>query len=868
MSKARCVRALLSSLFVAGAVSAAAAPIAARDAGEDGAAIAVLAPGNWDALAPAGKEVDAIYGDLVLHNRRIVAVVGYPRGDRNANLHTRAVGGALLDLTARDRPSDQLTAFFPGGMGQNLSFAGVEVDGEPVAGAELDRVAASGGRVALVLASAPSVNPGVEVRYILAADAEVLEIESRFHNRAERGLEVGLEDVIRVDQNSDGTAITRTPDGRAVLYTAFDPWFGQAYGVVAEGLGMEIETLNIRKASAQLTYLPRGRRRVEIAPGETLVLRRFVIPGDDLLAVKGALGRLQGDAQQEYQLSVRDPRGPVAEAEVWVDLAGEPYGFGRTDASGTLAFVLPADLDAEAIARVSSLGRGQGRIALDAERAETTVELKEPAWVTGRIVDGEGSPIPAKIQFFGRLGTENPYFGPDTGEYRVRNLVYTENGRFRQALAPGMYDAVVSRGPEYDAGFVELETARGQETALDVTLNRSVDTTGWVSADFHSHSSPSGDNTSSQLGRVLNLLAEHIEFAPCTEHQRLSSYAPHLERLGAEGLMATCTGIELTSSPGGLNHHNAFPLEMHEHTQDGGAPLRSLDPELQIERLALWDDNSEKLVQQNHPDFATLFFDRDADGVEDGGHQHMFGFMDVIEVHPLGALLWEPFTDQPRPQRAGPNRPNRLHAWMQMLNQGHRIPGVVNTDAHYNFNGSGWLRNYLQSSTDDPARIDTLEMVHAAEAGHLVMTNGPFLEVEARAAGSRAIPGDDLAAPDGNVTLRVKVQTPNWLQIDRVQVMVSGRAPSDLTFSRETHGAWFADGVVEFEQEIAVTLDRDEHLMVAAIGANAQLGPPVGPRHSDDRPIALSNPIFVDVDGGGFEANGDTLGAPVTGRRP
>jgi len=46
----------------------------------------------------------------------------------------------------------------------------------------------------------------------------------------------------------------------------------------------------------------------------------------------------------------------------------------------------------------------------------------------------------------------------------------------------------------------------------------------------------------------------------------------------------------------------------------------------------------------------------------------------------------------------------------------------------------------LLSSTDDPARIDTLEMVHAAEAGHLVVTNGPFLEVEARAAGARAPP--------------------------------------------------------------------------------------------------------------------------------
>ena len=30
---------------------------------------------------------------------------------------------------------------------------------------------------------------------------------------------------------------------------------------------------------------------------------------------------------------------------------------------------------------------------------------------------------------------------------------------------------------------------------------------GWISADFHSHSSPSGDNTGSQRGRVLNIFS-------------------------------------------------------------------------------------------------------------------------------------------------------------------------------------------------------------------------------------------------------------------------------------------------------------------------------------------------------------------------
>ena len=57
---------------------------------------------------------------------------------------------------------------------------------------------------------------------------------------------------------------------------------------------------------------------------------------------------------------------------------------------------------------------------------------------------------------------------------------------------------------------------------------------------------------------------------------------------------------------------------------------------------------------------------------------------------------------------------------------------MVNTDAHYNFHGSGWLRNYLKSPTDDPAQIRTLDVVHAAERGNLVMTSGPFMEVSLR----------------------------------------------------------------------------------------------------------------------------------------
>ena len=78
------------------------------------AELARLTADNWDTYAPAGKEVDAIYGDFVLRNEHVVVVVANPIEGRAANMTVRQVGGAIIDLTERNAPNDQLSAFYPG----------------------------------------------------------------------------------------------------------------------------------------------------------------------------------------------------------------------------------------------------------------------------------------------------------------------------------------------------------------------------------------------------------------------------------------------------------------------------------------------------------------------------------------------------------------------------------------------------------------------------------------------------------------------------------------------------------------------------------------------------------------------------------
>jgi hypothetical protein len=492
------------------------------------------------------------------------------------------------------------------------------------------------------------------------------------------------------------------------------------------------------------------------------------------------------------------------------------------------------------------------------------VTLDDPSHVVATIVNADGKPSPAKVSFTGKDGTKSPDWGPDSGDTAVKNVYYTHDGSFQQMIAPGKYDVIVSYGPEHDAVFTSIEVPLGGDAELKATLKRSVDTTGWISSDFHSHSSPSGDNTSSQLGRVLNLFCEQIDFAPCTEHNRIDTYVPHLKKLGIEGKMATCTGMELTGSLLPVNHQNAFPLLYKPRTQDGGAPVTDTDPVVQIERLALWDNASDKLVQMNHPNLPQILGDRNEDGQPDAGFERMFGFVDVIEVHPPQGIF-----NPPKKGDDGKLQRNPIYHWMQMLNRGYRLSGVINTDSHYNWHESGYFRNFIKSTTDDPANIDTLEMVHAAERGNLVVSTGPFMTVEAMGVTEdgkviKAGPGDDLAATEGQVSLKVRVQCPNWLDINRVQVFVNGRPENSLNFTRKATPEKFSNETVRFDTTVQLPLITDVHVIVAAIGEGLELGPVMGTGYGGKLPpVAVSNPIFVDVDGGGFRANGDLLDVPL-----
>ncbi|MEZ6128651.1 MAG: CehA/McbA family metallohydrolase [Planctomycetaceae bacterium] len=806
-----------------------------------------LTEANFDRLVPSGKEVDAIYGDYAIGNKAARAIIAAPEATRNANMTVRDVGGCLLDLTAVEFESDQLSAFYPGR--RKFPFSEATTEGSSVT----------------VTSSGSDKRPKCVVTYQMNATQPSVEVTTVWTSTTAQDWTLTLEDDIRADGGKED--MVKSPNGTTDVFYVEDAYWQQAYAVIAPGYHIRC---NGNSRESVLTYEPKDGNAVVLKPGKSFTLTRQVLVGKELPSV---LANAEEMAQlpiekSECEFTIMTGSGhPAAGARVELRHGDEYRGTFRPDQNGAAAVRLPVGTyTVNASLGGSSIFPKDG-LTIDVRgAAQNAFELQSqtyrPGIVRATIMDDSGQLIPAKVQFNGNGDTPTPDWGPDTAEHFVRNVAYTSNGRFETSLQSGTYDVTVSRGPEYDAVFTKVIVDAEKTVDLKAVLKHSVQTSGWVSSDFHSHSSPSGDNTGSQKGRVLNLAAEQIEFAPCTEHNRVSTYDHHIAELGLKPFLATVSGMELTGQPLPLNHQNVFPMKYSPRTQDGGGPVTDTSPETQMERLALWDDRSEKLIQQNHPDIGWLFYDKNGDGKPDEGHSRSFPLMDVMEIHPIDRILNVSQFDV----RGGkPFNNNRMLNWLQLLNRGFRIYGVVNTDAHYNFHGSGWLRNWIQSSTDDPAEIDFMDMVHASEQGRLIMSNGPFLEATLTSAddGRTVVSGQDLEARSGKVNVHVRVQCPNWFDVDTVFVMVNGRIAPNLHFTRTDHADRFTDDVVKFDQTLDVDLKQDSHIVVVTGHRTELLGDVMGPEGGAQHPAALTNPVFVDIDGDGFKPNQDTLDFPL-----
>ena len=772
---------------------------------------------------PTGKEADGIIGDFVLRNDHVQALISGNLPLRRANMSTFSgtngmTPGCLYDLTFRTNGNDQITIFSPCEQRGPVSFVRI-VEGGPAV-VECVTTAAS--------------NDGLYKRH-----------------------------EYRLEENSHGIQITTTlrNESRSVRKQDLTDRWTSFRGTNTFGPYRWVDAVDPadRSGYAFKPYLPEGTKKgvLELQPKQELRIKRFLAVGRSPAEAIGLVAQNEG-AVGTISAQVRDANGqPVGTAELRIH-SGKKSVPAYTDQNGRLRIPFPAGKY-----QVSAADPGREAVRKDlevraGETAEVSFEVPARSMIRFQITDQEGQDTPCKAQFIGIDGTPLPNLGPPNRAHGCKEQYHSATGRFSVAIAPGKYRIIVTRGIEFSHLAREVRVRKGEIIDFSGQIERLVDTRGWVSADYHNHSTPSGDNTCGTDDRIINLAAEQIEFAPTTEHNRLYDWRPHIEKLGLKRHMQTVSGLELTGSG---PHLNSFPFHSHPHTQDGGAPVWNRDPRISAILLRNHQaPNPDRWIQINHPDLIENFIDQNKDGLADSGYIGLGQLIDAVEVQNFSAssiLGRIPIKIQNKTNVVA----NREFLWLQLLNRGHRLVGMAVSDAHsVHGNGVGGWRMYMPSSSDEPAEIDWRENSRHAKAGRSILTTGPFLQVHTA---DGAGPGADLRA-SGAVELKIKVQCTDWIDINRVQVLVNGRARTNLKFTRKSHPAMFGKGVVKFDQTVSVPLSEDAHLIVVAHHDGQDLSRGYG--KSDQaklQPIAYNNPIFVDVDGGGFKANGDMLDYPL-----
>ncbi len=544
------------------------------------------------------------------------------------------------------------------------------------------------------------------------------------------------------------------------------------------------------------------------------------------------------------------------------------------------------------------------------------------------VVDEDGLLVPSKITVHrddGEPLVRDPVLGDSYIGGMPEAVVFNPFGATSLSLPPGDYVVYATRGPEYEIDQQRISVSATRPVDLELQVLRSVDTTGWISADLHVHSNPSHDSGVSPEGRVATMASEHVEFLVTSDHDFVSDFRPVIEDLGMTPWISSVPGVEVTTVEAG--HYLGFPIG-HDHLAlAGGAfdwtdatPDEMLDDlrELGVEDidpvtvvahprdgiLGYFDqygyspyggDIDDPLVETSLLALTNLLlassnFSMDFDAIELlNGKRYDFirtptqdeldriaAGEDVSHLEILARTLEEQQHLDEGTYTLGYGLHGQVDDWFSLLNLGYRFTAVGNSDTHGTTSTeSGCPRNYVLSSADDPGWVDPIEISENIRSGHVVTSYGPFV----RFGVGDAIVGDEVVV-EGDVEIDIEIQAPSWMSVDRVELYRNGELVQEWTELDEgvvrmvdtyvdlpEQDSWYVLIVTGSESMEPLFTPVDyapvqlQDVVTEALSSVDAVGAllsetPEHPTVYPVTPFAITNPIFVDIDGDGWTPPG------------
>lgn len=550
---------------------------------------------------------------------------------------------------------------------------------------------------------------------------------------------------------------------------------------------------------------------------------------------------------------------------------GHPITYARPDSAGNFAITLPAG---SYTAMLKAAGRDDESRNFDVADEDVALGAVGTAPAASVVLPRGAGPM--RLTFLGVGSTPTPDFSDthhglsitDQNGPRAQDpmpyiyLAGVEGDQKTAALAPGTYRVLASRGMEYGVSEAELTVTPGATTVLDIAPPlRAVESRGQLNGDFHTHAAPSIDSVMATGLRVTTFIAEGGEIMVAAEHETIFDYAPVLESTGLKGRVIVVNGSEITSevssprNPYSIGHANAFPLTVKPNAWRRGQPMNEGRRwrDVIADTRASWPDT---IMQLNHPTKGEkVVVESGGDPQETAGTRGFFldhmgpagrqfdpalplddpHNSNLIEADSVTGyrdidfdaveLLNGPWYDSYRMMR---------EMWISWLLQGEIVVGVANSDSHNRAQLVGWPTNLVDMGVDDISAYEETAFVQAVRGGRVVGTTGPVLDVRL----DSAAPGDTHKGSAG--TLRVSVQAADWVEDPSgaytLRVSVNGKPVQAGTIK------------VGEPQNLPLTFEKDAFVLVEVEGEPGETYKLIAPEH---KPLAFTNPVFVDADGDG-----------------
>ena len=632
-----------------------------------------------------------------------------------------------------------------------------------------------------------------------------------------------------------------------------------------------------------------------IEPGDVVTYRHRMIVGDGSLAsvVDRVYDLLELDSGTVSGTVTDSTDTQVAGARISaVASDGRAYNHARSDDAGQFTMSLPPGsytISARKPGQPPVEGVSVTVVTGEDAEANPAIQLSGLLAVTVRTADGDAVPARVTVVCVDECANQPTSQEQHVGVAAVGFAGGT--GEVDIPLAPGDYTIIVSRGPEWSIyptgaltdGGSPVSITAGEDTSLDAEIAQVIDTSDAVSGDFHIHTINSMDSPILLANRVLGFVAEGLDVLVSTDHDYITDFAPVLESLALEAWSTTMIGQEVTTDTYG--HYNGFPLERDPDSVNGGALDWGNGEELSLTPAELFDwideHSGEQVIQINHPDRLGMITGLQADVLTgetwvDPARIRLPS--DSVNEDTGESGLWsDGFTAMEILNgKTNDNMWMRMRWWLTMVGRGFTPAGTAVSDTHSLYGHLGAVpRTYVFVDGDltSPEDLDDADFVANVNGGNIIGTTGPFLSVSAsNLDGDEIGLGETIATGGDVVTAQIRIQIPMWMTVDTLDVMmnVSGLRGSNATPPTRIEPTatfpieWTEESIVIVEDgeqsharrettiEVPLESDEDAYVVFVVSDRSDDAGmAPLVPSSLD--PLAYSNPIFLDADGGGYD---------------